>query len=541
MRTEVFFPDHFRITMPWPIGDDVIKRAKKPPTLRTYGSALIAALSFAAAFAVAGDERRDAISVGGRKQLFVDSRFIESSRGIRLTMNPPYQTGELLITADQPWETKQGAYVGAHHTVMKDGDRIRVWYDFSIGPQSPGYKNESGAGRCMAYAESLDGIHFTKPKMGLHDLHGYKETNVLIRVSRGGTVWIDPTAPPQERYRSQCKGPGRPQFGHRVLHFFSSPDGIHWNFMHKTDIGACDTQNVAFWDSRLGRYVLYARQWQREDRDPARYRAVRRLESDDLVRWENERIVLEPDQIDLAFHETTTAQPPVDYYGGAVFQYPDPDGVYIMLANAFWHWHSRQPVSGLGPESIDVRLLVSRDGENFERVGGRRPFLRTGPEGSWYSRMVWANPYPVRMGDELWIYCAGSNADHSGNVDPLSSKKIRGITRAVMRLDGFVSADADYTGGEIVTPCIQFEGKMLEVNLDTSGGGSLLIELLDREGKPIQGFTRAEATPLYGNSVRMPVSWGDNRDVSRLAGKPIKIRFIMRDCKLFAFQFQSEA
>ena len=43
----------------------------------------------------------------------------------------------------------------------------------------------------------------------------------------------------------------------------------------------------------------------------------------------------------------------------------------------------------------------------------------------------------------------------------------------------------------------------------------------------------------YGNSVRIPVSWGKRRDVSELAGKPTKIRFAMRDCKLYAFQFVS--
>ncbi len=44
------------------------------------------------------------IDVGGRKQLFIDNKFIESSKNIELTMNPPHQTGEVLIEADQPWE-----------------------------------------------------------------------------------------------------------------------------------------------------------------------------------------------------------------------------------------------------------------------------------------------------------------------------------------------------------------------------------------------------------------------------------------------------
>ena len=64
------------------------------------------------------------------------------------------------------------------------------------------------------------------------------------------------------------------------------------------------------------------------------------------------------------------------------------------------------------------------------------------------------------------------------------------------------------------------------------------VELLDQQGHPIPGFTREDVLPVNGNSVRMPVRWkGANSDVSQLAGKPIKVRFLMRECKLYAFQF----
>ncbi|MGQ9649762.1 MAG: hypothetical protein ACUVXJ_06615 [Phycisphaerae bacterium] len=63
------------------------------------------------------------------------------------------------------------------------------------------------------------------------------------------------------------------------------------------------------------------------------------------------------------------------------------------------------------------------------------------------------------------------------------------------------------------------------------------VELLDEKDNPLDGYCGASAEPLFGNSVRLPVRWGDRTDVSSLAGKPIKIRFRMRDCKLYAFQF----
>ena len=72
-----------------------------------------------------------------------------------------------------------------------------------------------------------------------------------------------------------------------------------------------------------------------------------------------------------------------------------------------------------------------------------------------------------------------------------------------------------------------------------STGGSVHVELLDERGEPISGFSREEALPVNGNSVRKQVRWkGLDSDVSRLAGKPIKLRFLMRECKLYAFQFR---
>ena len=54
-------------------------------------------------------DRNNIIDIGTSKQLFIDEMFIKSSHGIKLTMNPPYQTGEVLITNDQPWEKGEKA------------------------------------------------------------------------------------------------------------------------------------------------------------------------------------------------------------------------------------------------------------------------------------------------------------------------------------------------------------------------------------------------------------------------------------------------
>ena len=65
------------------------------------------------------------------------------------------------------------------------------------------------------------------------------------------------------------------------------------------------------------------------------------------------------------------------------------------------------------------------------------------------------------------------------------------------------------------------------------------VELQHEKGRPVPGYTAKEATFICGNSVRMAVSWGERQEVSELSGKPTKIRFVIRDYKLYAFQFAS--
>jgi len=488
---------------------------------------LLAALT-CSRMAPAAESEGDVINIGSQKQLFIDDRLIESSDGVTLRMNAPRRDGRVLLRCDQQWERR--ASIGVYSSVLKDNGKVRLWYDCILPTGDGPYDHK----RWVAYAEADDGVHFTKPILNLHEIDGSKTNNVVLPGVIGGcAVWLDPKAPEEHRYKTQAK-----VYPSGQLHMHSSPDGLNWNFFERLEPGpgGWDTQSIVFWDSSISRYVLFTRRWVRLDPKPHSYRTVRRLETTDFKKWENETVAFAADEIDLAAHKTATGQPPVDYYGADVFEY---EGVKIMLAQAYWHWQSREPLKGLGPSGFDVRLAVSRDGIKFRRVGDRKPFMAMGPAGRFDSRYVWALPDPVRMGDELWIYYVGSNRDHDGNIDPAAKgEQLTGISRAVLRLDGFVSADTDYTGGQITTPPITFSGKQLELNVDASGDGSVVVELLDRHGKPISGFTKQEATAVNENTVRSVVRWGDNQDVSRLAGEPVQLRFHLRNCKLYAFQFR---
>jgi hypothetical protein len=520
-----------------------------------------------------------AIDVASRKQLFTDYKFIQSAEGVSLAMNPPVRTGAILIEPDAPWE--KNLSIGSYSSVVKENGRVRIWYEV-LGRNHEPKANPDFMG--VAYAESTDGVHFRKPVLGLVEFEGSRQNNLVLPADpklmsiAGGSVMIDenPQCPPAERYKSWQKIYPKKGAGikgpHRV---WVSPDGLHWKLSERlvTGLRAADTQSTWFWDPRIRRYVGFTREWIQFPGE-GHFRAASYNESDDMHTWEKMQIALEPDEADSAaairplidpakmtvYRERILPAAPaatqsspreranendpnadqvpppgsaVDIYGPGVVPYTEAEGVHMSLMSMFHHWNETT-----GPDTADVRLGVSRDARHFQRPGARKPFLGLGPSDAFDSKWIWALPRPIRMGDELWIYYFGSSKDHSGRPAPAATQHSHGISRAVMRLDGFVAADFDYSGGSILTPPLRFQGSRLEFNLDTGAGGVGRVEILDERGGPIDGFRLQDADALNGNSVRTPASWRGKTDVSSLAGRVVRLHLKMRSARLYAFQFR---
>jgi hypothetical protein len=109
--------------------------------------------------------------------------------------------------------------------------------------------------------------------------------------------------------------------------------------------------------------------------------------------------------------------------------------------------------------------------------------------------------------------------------------------RFTLRTDGFASVHAGADLGEMVTYPLRFSGEQLLVNLSTSAGGSLRVEIQEESGQPIPGFTLKECKPLVGDAIEMPVRWGKAADVAKLAGTPVRLRFVLQEADLFAMRF----
>ena len=293
------------------------------------------------------------IDVGSRRQLFIDDRFIESRSGVTLTMNPPVQHAEPVLTPDKPWEELG---IGAYNTVWREPDgTFRLWYDALLKGGLP----QEGARR-LAYAESDDGIHWRKPELGLVSFRGSTRNNLLVphderQSLQGATVFRDDRAPAEERYKFWTKF--RPTDAEiaagaaQGLWAMRSPDGIHWQPYPDQPNPAdaiCDTQNMLFWDERLGLYVGYIRVKETQRLSEAAvaagrgsYRSVGRITSPDFREWSPLTITFQADAQDLAIPvpwQRDNPRPNIDIYTSCAMPYPWAQDVYVMLPSIYYHW-----------------------------------------------------------------------------------------------------------------------------------------------------------------------------------------------------------
>ncbi|MGV3662270.1 MAG: hypothetical protein ACO1TE_18945 [Prosthecobacter sp.] len=111
------------------------------------------------------------------------------------------------------------------------------------------------------------------------------------------------------------------------------------------------------------------------------------------------------------------------------------------------------------------------------------------------------------------------------------------LRRHTLRIDGFVSASASLSGGEIVTKPFTFTGSRLVLNFSTSAAGGVHVEIQDETGQPLPGFALADCQTVFGDALARPVTWKAGGDVGGLSGRTVRLRFALKDADLYSFQF----
>ncbi len=460
-------------------------------------------------------ETSPVIGIGSRLELFVDSYLIDQLQGTGLRLHEP-QVGESVLKFDKPWEGLHCGYV----SVLQDGELYRLYYRGLPVSGKDGSNDE-----VTCYAESRDGIEWTRPNLGLYEVKGTRENNVILAGaapnSHNFSPLLDtrPEVPSGERYKALA---GTSETG---LMVFVSPDGIHWNKWREEPVirkGAFDSQNVAFWSETEKCYVCYFRTW--TEGDYAGIRTVSRTTSTDFLNWS------EPEYM------TFGGTPLEHLYTNQTVPYFRAPHLYIALAARFMPGRrviSAEQAVALGGtkeysgDCSDTVLMTSRGGNAYDRTfmeGFIRPGI--GLE-NWTSR----TNYPVRG-----IISAGEDKiafyiqRRYGQVDHY-------LQRLTLRTDGFISVHAPYGGGEMLTKVVKIEGQKLVLNESTSAAGSIRVEIQDEAGKPLPGFSLDECSEIIGDEIARVVTWKAGSDVSSLSGRPIRLRFVMKDADLYSMRF----
>jgi len=463
----------------------------------------------------------DIIDIGSRRELFVDRFLIDHLDHVHLELHRP-RPAETVLRFDRPYEGPFSAYV----TVIKDGPVYRMYYR-GLGAVRQGHADHSVGKEVTCYAESRDGIHFTKPDLGLYEINGSRANNVILAghpACHNFCPFLDarPGVDPSERYKA-VGGKGERKRG---LFGFVSADGIHWRQLGDEPLitrGAFDSQNVAFWSESENCYVAYFRTGKRIG--ARSYRWISRSTSPDFVNWS------EPVEMDMG------DAPPEHYYTNQTSPYFRAPHIYIATPARFFP--GRQVVSTQQAEALGIVgdyyrdcsegiLMTSRGGHRYDRTfleGFIRPGL--GPA-NWVSRTNYPALGIVPTGPgEMSLYVRRHSAQSTAHMQ-----------RMTLRTDGFVSVRASYAGGQMITKPLRFEGTCLEINVATSAAGSVRIEIQDPAGRPIEGYALADADEIIGDQIDRICTWRGSPDVSSLAGRPVRLRFVMKDADLYAIRFR---
>lgn len=478
------------------------------------------------------------LHVGSAKQLFIDHRFIERSENVTLRVNPPAKKG-LVLDAHEPWDV-----CGCYLHIFQDAGLVKAFYDTHM--HGDGMKQ----GR-LCYAESRDGIHFDKPRLGIVDFNGSRDNNIVFPDVLDASPFLDPNAPPSERWKLiYCYGyPGIPRelkdFDKVGVYMAVSPDGLHWTKRPGRLLPLlAETHKIAHWDPARRKYLIYLRVINMQSR--ARWRMIGRIETDDITRpWPCPIAPERPKYLSnyetpMVFTADDQDPPDTDVYAASPQPYPGAADAWVMFPT--FYRHTPPPVgidANDGP--LSTQFACSRDGITWTRPE-RTPYIRPGLDTEFDRGYNMIGAGMAFFGDKIYQYYAAKGGTHHGRVDDLPDPERRKVARNAyvrleQRLDGFVSADAAYTGGTLTTPLIDFTGAALELNIDAESLGSARVEIRDRHDQPLPGFSLADCDPVAGNSVRRKVTWKGAPDLRALARRPLRLHFDMRATKLYALQF----
>lgn len=494
-------------------------------------------------------------------ELFLDNELIEATPGVSRRLHPAKKHLSNPVVRCDRW--CDGEYMEPYTTLYDEEEKLFKMWARAGSDSKGGYVGGNAA--FMLYFTSSDGIHWTKPDLGIMDVAGRRDHNIVFAsdlvlksptaLSYGPDKFVVPSVPmtpqgkkaffwgvnlhPHPRDASEkYVAAAIVQDQRRGAHIVTSPDGIRWSCAaapfwqtpHDVSSNGDDCLMHLFFDEAKGKWVIYRRIIPEfsermiandSDRNRApvdRYnRSYAYAESDDLKEWKNHRFILAMDADDPA--DTELYQFACHKFGPT----------YVGYMSIF---HLRRP------QPIDIQLATSRDGIHFTRVCRGVPFISSGPLGYYdFMAMACSQPRPIVVGDTIFIYYAGLNFPHDAGPSADSAFQTGGVALATLKRDRFASLETgipDAGPCRLITKPFVVRHPRLYLNAATWMKGSIRVEALTRDWQPIAGFGQSEAGEIQGDALDHPVRWSNRADLAALLGQEIRLKFYMTRARIHA-------
>lgn len=473
------------------------------------------------------------VQAGSDKQLLIDDFVIAEQSGLTRQLhafekharNPVFQ-------AQVPWE--EGWADPFMSTVLYDSEErcFKMWY--RCGPRHS----------LKAYAVSTDGIHWQRPDIAKSDWQEFENHNLtgfegVIETWKkpGNNIQFFPAAAGDDRFLSLFYQPPTQDFA-----VSRSADGINWNQPESVRQAHGDVVSL-IWNPATENFLFFPKFKREHDGFVRRSFAATTIEKVDspftanfpfLAGHRDDALVADgtsraygsliKDTIRLTdFHSEIYSVTAIPY-----------EGVVVALYD-LW------PVHGSAEGPLDMPMKISRDMKTWTDVDFPNRALSIGQFGEWDSGMVYGGNTMLVVDDQILLYYLGANMGHCTRVLPTTKPyHSLGVGLATLRLDGFASLGANDDPGEFTTKPMQIVGDRLEINASCREGGSIRVELLSANGKPIPGFTLADCDPFEDDSIRHAVTWQGKSGLPVGLSDPISLKVELAAAEMFGFQFRGD-
>lgn len=488
--------------------------------------------------------------------LAIDERAFPLRENVALYLAKPEIRAEPVLAPSENPQAPDSAATHFYGTVLREGDRFRMWY-FAI--HWAGKEGEIKASP-VCYAESDDGESWIRPELAQVEWKGSRANNLIAlgpdpeeECSGVSVIRDDDDPDPERRYKMvygkqlSADAKKRLDVGDRwVVRTATSPDGIHWTEKEGLVSGDEFAELSSFY-RHDGLYVVNTHVSSRGEGDRQEGRQGYAWVSTDFDHWLAE-----------SAPSFKTAEPAEGagwgthgMSGGAYTQVHLGVGATSLgnvAVGLYGMWHQRVPNWGEGGTSCDLGLVVSQDGLHFDEVVKGRPYIRSEEspanaiEGLDCPTILCQTNSILNVGEETWIYHGrwrNVEFQHLGGPLNIAKNYWGGVGLAKLPRDrwGALGLSQEQAIGAVwTTPVTLTGGAQLLANADDPAG--LRFELSDARFQPLVGFEEGRAVADSEGCLETKVKWGDH-DLSELSGRTVRIRIHFdrtgeQDPRLFA-------